>query len=58
MLRDQRIDQSAMSIQSLLNTNGASFLMTSHVRSTLWTLSKIQNTEYWYFYFVLVNAVI
>ena len=31
-------DQSATSIQSLLNTNGAIFLMTSHVRSTLWTL--------------------
>ena len=36
--RDQRIDQSATSIQSLLNTNGATFLMTSHVRSALWTL--------------------
>ena len=33
MSRDQRIDQSATSIQSLLNTNGATFLMTSHVRS-------------------------
>ena len=31
-------DQSATSIQSLLNTNGATFLMTSHVRSALWTL--------------------
>ena len=30
----------AMSIQSLLNTNGATFLMTSHVRSALWTLSS------------------
>ena len=38
MSRDQRIDQSATSIQSLLNTNGATFLMTSHVRSALWTL--------------------
>ena len=38
MSRDQRIDQSAKSIQSLLNTNGASFLMTSHIRSALWTL--------------------
>ena len=36
--RDQRIDKSATSIQSLLNTNGATFLMTSHVRSALWTL--------------------
>ena len=36
--RDQCIDQSATSIQSLLNTNGATFLMTSHVRSALWTL--------------------
>ena len=27
-----------MSIQSLLKTNGATFLMTSHVRSALWTL--------------------
>ena len=35
---DQRIDQSATSIQSLLKTNGATFLMTSHVRSALWTL--------------------
>ena len=32
MSHDQHIDQSATSIQSLLNTNGASFLMTSHVR--------------------------
>ena len=38
MSRDQRIDQSATSIQSLLNTSGANFLMTSHVRSALWTL--------------------
>ena len=30
MSRDHRIDQSATSIQSLLNTNGPSFLMTSH----------------------------
>ena len=37
---DQRIDQSATSIQSLLNTNGAIFLMTSHVRLALWTLWK------------------
>ena len=36
--RDQRIDQSATSIQSLLNTNGATFLMTSPVRLALWTL--------------------
>ena len=36
--RDQRTDQSATSIQSLLNTNRATFLMTSHVRSALWTL--------------------
>ena len=38
MSHDQRIYQSATSIQSLLNTKGASFLMTSHVRSALWTL--------------------
>ena len=38
---DRRIDQSATSIQSLLNTNGATFLMTSHVRSALWTLLKL-----------------
>ena len=38
MSHDQRIDQSATSIQSSLNTNGGSFLMTSHVRSALWTL--------------------
>ena len=38
--RDQRIDQSATSIQSLLNTNGATFLMTSHVRSGLSTLPE------------------
>ena len=38
MSRNQHIDQSATSIQSLHNTNGASFLMTSHVRSALWTL--------------------
>jgi hypothetical protein len=37
--RDQCIDQSGTSIHSLLNTNGASFLMTSHVRSALWTLT-------------------
>ena len=36
--RVQRIDQLVTSIQSLLNTNGATFLMTSHVRSALWTL--------------------
>jgi hypothetical protein len=36
--RDQRIHQSETSIQSLLNTNGASFSMTSHVTSALWTL--------------------
>ena len=41
MSRDQRIDQSATSIQSLLNTNGATFLMTSHVRSALWTLNHV-----------------
>ena len=41
MLHDQRIDQSATSIQSLLNTNGATFLMKSHVRSALWTLDEI-----------------
>ena len=35
---DQGIDQSAMSIQSLLNTSRSSFLMTSHIRSALWTL--------------------
>ena len=38
MSRDQCIDQSARSIQSLLNTNGATFLMMSHIRSALWTL--------------------
>ena len=36
--RDQHIDQSAMSIESLLNTSGVTFLMTLHVRSALWTL--------------------
>ena len=36
--RDRRIDQSLTSIQSLLNTNGVTFLMTSHVRSALRTL--------------------
>ena len=36
--RDQCIDQSATSIQSMLNTNGVTFLMTSHVRSALCTL--------------------
>ena len=30
-------------IQSLLNTSGATFLMTSHVRSVLWTLHR-----WWY----------
>ena len=40
MSRDQHIDQSVTSIQSLLNTNGASFLMTSHVRSALWILFR------------------
>jgi hypothetical protein len=39
MSRDQLIDQSATSIQSLLNTNGATFLMTSQVRLALWTLT-------------------
>ena len=46
--RDQHIDQSAMSIQSLLNTNGVTFLMTSHVRSALWTLctwSRIKHDQ-------------
>ena len=38
MSRDQHIDQSVTSIQSLLNTNGATFLMTSRVRSALGTL--------------------
>ena len=38
MSRDQCIEQSVTSIQSLLNTNGPSFLMTSHVRLALWTL--------------------
>ena len=38
---DQRIDQSVTSIQSMLNTNGATFLMTSHVRLALWTLQRI-----------------
>ena len=42
MSRDHRIDQSETSIQSLLNTNGASFLMTSPVRSTLWTLNNLR----------------
>ena len=42
MSRDQRNDQSATSIQSLLNTNVASFLMTSHVRSALCTLKILQ----------------
>ena len=41
MLCDQRIDQSATSIQSLLNTNGVTFLRTSHVRSALWTLHTL-----------------
>ena len=51
MSRDQRIDQSATSIQSLLNTNGATFLMTSHVRSALWTL--LSNL---YIYCAIVDA--
>ena len=38
MSLDLRIDQSATSIQSLLNINGATFLMRSHVRLALWTL--------------------
>ena len=42
MLRDYRIDQSATSIQIVLNTNGASFLMMSHVRSALWPLRLSQ----------------
>ena len=41
MSRGQRIDQSATSIQSLLNTNGATFLLTSHIRSALWTLCLV-----------------
>ena len=41
MSRDQRIDQSATSIKSLLNTNRASSLMPSHVRSALWTLPEL-----------------
>ena len=31
MSQDQRIDQSAMSIKGLLNTNGATFLMTRKI---------------------------
>ena len=36
----------ATSIQSLLNTNGATFLVTSHVRLTLWTLVGCVNSVY------------
>ena len=53
MSRDQRIDQSATSIQSLLNTNGATFLMTSHVRSALSTLCvtcRISNHDSFHLY--------
>ena len=39
-MRNVSHDQSATTIQSLLNTNGATFLMTSHVTSALWTLRK------------------
>ena len=42
MSRDQGIDQSVMSIQSLPDTNRATFLMTSHVSSALWTLSILK----------------
>ena len=47
---NQRIDQSATSIQSLLNTKGVSFLMKSHVRSALWTLtpSASRSKSKWY----------
>ena len=45
MSHDQRIDQSETSIQSLLNTNGATFLMTSHVKSALWTLGGLKKNQ-------------
>ena len=59
MSRDQRIDQSATSIQSWLNTNGATFLMTSHVRSALWTLLSYEGVFIkiidWFFMFHHIN---
>ena len=51
--RDQRIDQSARSNQSFLNKNGASFLMTSHVRSALWTLI----VDFLYYFFLNIYVV-
>ena len=39
-----------MSIQSLLNTNRATFLMTSHVRSALWTLPQVD--LFWFVFWI------
>ena len=45
------IDQSATSIQILLKQSRSEFLMTSHVRSALWTLNWLFLSIWWHWLF-------